>query len=120
VSDWLWSTGAPGTGPDEDPVLGGLHRRAVLPQRLQTDAAGVERDLLKLVLTIIELIRQLMEKQALRRVDEGDLTDEQVEGLGNGLMRLEEAMEDLKARYDLTTDDLNIDLGPLGMLLPER
>ena len=123
MSDWLWNTGAPGAGPDPDPVLQGLHglpHRTVLPQRLQTDAAGVERDLLKLVLTIIELVRQLMEKQALRRVDEGDLTDEQVEGLGNGLMALEEAMEDLKARYDLTTEDLNIDLGPLGTLLPER
>jgi hypothetical protein len=89
----------------------------LLPQRLETDPESVERDLFKLVLTIIELVRQLMEKQALRRVDEGDLTDEQIEGLGTGLMHLEEAMEDLKARYDLTTADLNIDLGPLGSLL---
>ena len=80
----------------------------LIPQRLETDAESVERDLFKLVLTIIELVRQLMEKQALRRVDEGDLTDEQVEGLGTGLMHLEQAM-----------DDLNIDLGPLGPLLAE-
>ena len=66
-------------------------QRRLLPQRLETDAESVERDLFKLVLTIIELVRQLMEKQALRRVDEGDLTDEQVEGLGNGLMHLEQA-----------------------------
>ena len=92
----------------------------LLPQRLETDAESVERDLFKLVLTIIELVRQLMEEQALRRVDEGDLTDEQVEELGTGLMHLEEAMEELKARYDLTTADLNIDLGPLGPLLSER
>jgi hypothetical protein len=91
----------------------------LIPQRLETDAESVERDLFKLVLTIIELVRQLMEKQALRRVDEGDLTDEQVEGLGTGLMHLEQAMEDLKSRYDLTTADLNIDLGPLGTLLSE-
>lgn len=91
----------------------------LLPQRLETDAENVERDLFKLVLTVIELIRQLMEKQALRRVDEGDLTDEQVEGLGVGLMHLEEAMEELKGRYGLTTADLNIDLGPLGPLLSE-
>ena len=91
----------------------------LLPQRLETDAESVERDLFKLVLTIIELVRQLMEKQALRRVDEGDLTDDQVEALGTGLMHLEEAMEDLKARYDLTAADLNIDLGPLGSLLSE-
>lgn len=91
--------------------------RALLPQRLETDAESVERDLFKLVLTVIELVRQLMEKQALRRVDEGDLTDEQIEGLGTGLMHLEEAMEDLKARYGLTAADLDIDLGPLGSLL---
>jgi hypothetical protein len=94
-------------------------RAWVFPERLETDKESVERDLFKLVLTVIELIRQLMEKQALRRVDEGDLTDEQVEGLGMGLMRLEEAMEELKGRYGLTTADLNIDLGPLGPLLSE-
>ena len=94
-------------------------QRHIFPQRLETDAESVERDLFKLVLTIIELVRQLMEKQALRRVDEGDLTDEQIEGLGNGLMHLEQAMDELKARYDLTADDLNIDLGPLGTLLSE-
>lgn len=94
-------------------------QRRLLPQRLETDAESVERDLFKLVLTIIELIRQLMERQALRRVDEGDLTDEQVEGLGLGLMRLEEAMTELRERYGLTTSDLNIDLGPLGTLLSE-
>ncbi|HET8719140.1 MAG TPA: gas vesicle protein K [Nocardioidaceae bacterium] len=99
----------------EEPGLPGLPH--LLPQRLETDAESVERDLFKLVLTIVELVRQLMEKQALRRVDEGDLTDEQVEGLGLGLMHLEQAMDDLKARYDLTTDDLDIDLGPLGSLL---
>src|SRR6476660_4521897 len=94
-------------------------QRHIFPQRLETDAESVEKDLCKLVLTVIELVRQLMEKQALRRVDEGDLTDEQIEGLGTGLMHLEQAMEDLKARYDLTAEDLNIDLGPLGPLLSE-
>ena len=93
--------------------------RQIFPQRLESDPESVERDLFKLVLTIIELVRQLMEKQALRRVDEGDLTDDQVEGLGLGLMHLEEAMEELKGRYGLTTADLNIDLGPLGTLLAE-
>ena len=93
--------------------------RRLLPERLETDAESVERDLFKLVLTIIELVRQLMEKQALRRVEEGDLTDEQVEGLGQGLMHLEAAMNELKSRYDLTTADLDIDLGPLGRLLSD-
>ena len=95
----------------------GATARALLPQRLENDAESVERDLFKLVLTIIELVRQLMEKQALRRVDEGDLTDEQIEGLGLGLMNLEEAMTTLREKYDLEPSDLNIDLGPLGTLL---
>ena len=91
----------------------------VLPQRLDTDAASVERDLFKLVLTIVELIRQLMERQALRRVDEGDLSEDQIEALGLGLMRLDEAMADLRGRYGLSVADLNIDLGPLGRLLSD-
>jgi hypothetical protein len=95
----------------------GATARALLPQRLETDAESVERDLIKLVLTIIELVRQLMEKQALRRVDQGDLTDEQIEGLGLGLMNLEDAMASLREKYDLKPSDLNIDLGPLGPLL---
>lgn len=93
--------------------------RTLLPQRLSTDPESVERDLVRLVLTIVELVRQLMEKQALRRVDQGDLTEEQIEALGTGLMRLEQAMDDLKSRHDLTAEDLNIDLGPLGTLLAD-
>jgi hypothetical protein len=58
-----------------------------------------------------------MEKQALRRVDAGDLTDDQVEALGTGLMHLESAMRELRERYGLTQQDLNLDLGPLGSLL---
>jgi hypothetical protein len=96
-----------------------MNKRHALAQRIETDPESVERDLFKLVLTIIELVRQLMEKQALRRVDEGDLSEDQIESLGLGLMKLEEAMEDLKSRYDLTADDLNLDLGPLGTLLPK-
>jgi hypothetical protein len=94
-------------------------QRRRLPQRLETDHESVERDLFKLVLTIIELVRQLMEKQALRRLEEGDLSSEQIESLGVGLMRLEEAMTSLKEKYNLTTADLNLDLGPLGPLLSE-
>ena len=93
--------------------------RATIAQRIETDAGSVERDLLKLVLTVVELIRQLMERQALRRVADGDLSEEQVESLGLGLMRLEEAMAELRARYGLTAGDLNIDLGPLSTLLAE-
>jgi Gas vesicle protein K len=94
--------------------------RGRLRQRIETDPETVARELFRLVLTIIELVRQLMEAQALRRVDEGDLSDQQVEALGLGLQRLEEAMEKLKAEHDLTTADLNIDLGPLGTLLSDH
>lgn len=91
-----------------------------LTERLRTDPETVEHDLAALVLTVIELIRQLMEKQALRRVEEDEnLTDEQVEQVGLALMRLDEAMERLKDHFGLTAEDLNLDLGPLGTLLPE-
>ncbi|HEX5086829.1 MAG TPA: gas vesicle protein K [Nocardioides sp.] len=94
--------------------------RGRLRQRIDSDPDSVARDLFKLVLSIIELVRQLMEAQALRRVDQGDLSDDQVEALGLGLQRLEEAMEELKSRYGLTTADLNLDLGPLGTLLSDN
>jgi hypothetical protein len=93
--------------------------RARLRQRLDTDPDSVARDLFKLVLTIIELVRQLMEAQALRRVEEGDLSEQQIDALGLGLQRLEEAMEELKSQHGLTTADLNLDLGPLGTLLSD-
>jgi hypothetical protein len=89
------------------------------PQRLETDPESVQRDLMRLVLTIIELVRQLMEKQALRRLDEGSLSDDQVDALGEGLMHLAEAMRDLREQFGLTQEDLNLDLGPLGKLLGE-
>ena len=85
-----------------------------LPARIASDADSIERDLFRLVLTLVELVRQLMERQALRRMD--DLDDAQVEALGTALMRLEQAMTELRERYGLTAADLNLDLGPLGML----
>jgi hypothetical protein len=91
----------------------------ILPQRIESDADSVERDLFRLVLTLVELIRQLMERQALRRVEQGDLDDDQVEALGMALMHLEEAMAELRGRYGWSVADLNIDLGPLGQLLSE-
>ncbi|MDQ2727811.1 MAG: gas vesicle protein K [Actinomycetota bacterium] len=71
----------------------------------------------QLVLTVIELLRQLMERQALHRVERGSLTIEQEEQLGTALMRLSETMTDLKEQFGLTDDDLNLHLGPLGDLL---
>ncbi|MFC9759896.1 gas vesicle protein K [Streptomyces sp. NPDC056921] len=87
-------------------------------RRVTTDPDTVERDLMKLVLTLVELLRQLMERQALHRVDAGDLTEEQEERLGTTLMILHSRMIELCARYGLSMEDLNLDLGPLGPLLP--
>jgi hypothetical protein len=84
---------------------------------LPLDSSQVEQGLAKLVLTIIELLRQLMERQAMRRVENDSLTDEQLEELGLTLMRLEEKMQELKIVFGLENEDLNIDLGPLGKLL---
>ncbi|MGV9753914.1 gas vesicle protein K [Nocardia farcinica] len=89
-----------------------------LPPRIDADPESVERGLVTLVLTLVELLRQLMERQALRRVDEGDLSDAQIERIGTTLMRLEERMEELRLHFGLAPEDLNIDLGPLGTLLP--
>ncbi|MBA9004014.1 MULTISPECIES: gas vesicle protein K [Thermomonospora] len=88
-------------------------------RRIETDPEQVERDLVKLVLTLVELIRQLMERQAIRRAEGGDLADEQIEQIGLALMRLEEAMQKLQDHFGLDQADLNLDLGPLGTLLPE-
>jgi CRISPR/Cas system-associated endonuclease Cas1 len=85
--------------------------------RIEVDRDGVEKGLASLVLTIIELLRQLMERQALRRVDQGDLTDEQVDRIGTTLMALEEQMDRLREYFGLSPEDLNLDLGPLGTLL---
>ena len=87
-------------------------------QRINSDPESVERGLVSLVLTLVELLRQLMERQAIRRVDRGDLTDEQIERIGTTLMLLEEKMDELREHFGLKPEDLNIDLGPLGPLLP--
>ncbi|WP_374940176.1 gas vesicle protein K [Streptomyces finlayi] len=89
-----------------------------LARRLATDPDTVERDLMKLVLTIVELLRQLMERTAVHRVDQGDLGEDEEERIGMTLMILHERMEELCRTYGLSMDDLNLDLGPLGSLLP--
>lgn len=82
------------------------------------DARATERGLVTLVLTLVELLRQLMERQALRRVDVGDLSDDQVERIGLTLMHLEQRMHELCEQFGVRPEDLNLDLGPLGTLLP--
>ncbi|HWS87229.1 MAG TPA: gas vesicle protein K [Pyrinomonadaceae bacterium] len=88
-----------------------------LPERVNIDAQSVEQGLAKLVLTLIELIRRLLEKQAVRRMEGGGLSPEQVEELGLALMKLEEKMAELKEHFGLRDEELNIDLGPIGKLL---
>lgn len=88
-----------------------------LPSRVNVDAQSVEQGLAKLVLTLIELIRRLLEKQAVRRMEGGGLTPEQVEELGLALMKLEEKIGELKRQFGLEDEDLNIDLGPVGRLI---
>ena len=88
-----------------------------LPRRINADPDDVEQGLAQLVLTIVELLRQLMERQALRRVQVGDLTDEQTERLGRTMMLLAQRMDELKEEFGLTDRDLNLNLGPLGNLM---
>lgn len=85
--------------------------------RVDIDPDTLERDLACLVLTVVELLRQLMERQALRRVEAGGLTEDQEERIGLTLMLLEDRMEQLRTRCGLEPEDLNLDLGPLGSLL---
>ncbi|MGK5732125.1 gas vesicle protein K [Streptomyces sp. URMC 124] len=89
-------------------------------RRVELDEEAVERDLVTIVLTVVELLRRLMEAQALRRVELGGLSEEQEERLGLTLMLLERRMDELCAHYGLKPGDLNIDLGPLGSLLPRE
>jgi hypothetical protein len=88
-----------------------------LSRRIDTDPENVARGLGQLVLTIVELLRELMERQALRRIDTGTLDPEQVERLGATFLALDRRMEELREQFGLEPEDLNLDLGPLGKLL---
>jgi len=89
---------------------------SVIPERISADPEIVENGLAKLVLSIIELVRRLLEKQALRRMDNGSLSEEEIERLGSALMKLEEKMDELKRVFGLSDDDLNLKLGPVKSL----
>jgi gas vesicle protein GvpK len=102
--------------------LAGLARsvdsvRGAFPSRVRADPETVEKGLAQLVLTLIELLRQLMERQALRRMDAGSLDDEEIERLGQTFMKLADRMDELKEHFGLRDEDLNLNLGPLGDLL---
>jgi hypothetical protein len=87
------------------------------PPRWNADPDEVRRSVLKLVLTLVELIRQLLERQAIRRMDRGTLTPEETESVGLALMRLQDTILDLAKQFDIDPDELNLDLGPIGKLL---
>ena len=90
--------------------------RGILPKRVDVDPEGVEQGLAKLVLTLVEFLRQLLERQAIRRMDGGSLSDDEIERMGVALMRLEEKVNEIAATFGLEPADLNIVLGPLGKL----
>ena len=95
-----------------------LERRTadLTPAKWNADPEEVQRSVARLVLTLIEFLRQLFEKQAIRRMEQKTLTAEETEKLGVALMRLEETVRDLAQRFDLAPEELNLDLGPLGRL----
>ncbi len=92
-------------------------RRQSRQNRWNPNPEEVQRSVAQLVLTIVEFLRKLMERQAIRRMEQKTLTRKQVEEVGLALMRLEETIRDLAARFGLGPDDLNLDLGPLGKLM---
>jgi Gas vesicle protein K len=105
-------------GADAFPALGApLRPEPAVRGRVEVDPEKVERGLAQLVLTLVELLRQLMERQALRRVETGTLDDDEVERLGRTFMLLERRMDELKREFGLRDEDLNLRLGPLGDLL---
>ena len=102
----------------QDDLLPELDRLATaLPRRIDADPERVEKGLAQLVLTLVELLRQLMERQALRRMEDGSLTEDEIERLGETFMKLEQRMDELKRHFELEDRDLNLNLGPLGDLL---
>lgn len=94
-----------------------IERRAASAPRWNADPKNVQKSVARLVLALIEFLRKLLEKQAIRRMEGGTLTAEETEAIGLALMRLEETVHDLARRFGLKPEDLNLDLGPLGRLI---
>ena len=87
------------------------------PARWNADPDDVQRSVAQLVLTLVEFIRKLLERQAIRRMETGTLTDDQTEDIGRALMQLEETVRDIAAKFGIPVEDLNLDLGPVGKLM---
>lgn len=92
-------------------------RAAAAPPRWNANADDARKSVAKLVLTLVEAIRQLLERQAIRRMEQQTLTDDETEAIGQALMRLEEAIREIGAQFGLEPEDLNLDLGPIGKLV---
>ncbi len=103
---------APGTPRAASPPSAGPR----LPSPIRLEPENVRNGLVRLVLTLVELVRELLERQALRRIDSGSLSAEEIERLGLTFLRLSEEMDRLKRQFGLTDEELNLDLGPLGTL----
>lgn len=105
----------PARTPKESLIPSGMAHSTLRPH-LAIDGDKVRNGLAQLVLTLVKLLHELLERQAIRRMDSGTLTDEEIEKLGQTLMRQAEELERLREVFDLKDEDLNLDLGPLGRL----
>ena len=91
--------------------------RGASPLRWNADPDDVQRSVAQLVLTLVEFVRQLLERQAIRRMETGTLNEQQTEDVGRALMKLEETVRDIAAKFGISPDELNLDLGPVGKLM---
>ena len=92
-------------------------KKGAAPMRWNPEPEDVQKSVAQLVLTIVEFLRRLMERQAIRRMEQKTLTKKEVEAVGAALMTLEQTIRDIGERFGLTPEDLNLDLGPLGTLM---
>jgi hypothetical protein len=92
-------------------------RKGAAPMRWNPEPEDVQKSVAQLVLTIVELLRKLMERQAIRRMEQKTLTRKEVEAVGDALMKLEDTVREIGKKFGLTPEDLNLDLGPLGKLM---
>ena len=105
------------SGPGRPPAKRGRSRRGAAPMRWNPEPEDVQKSVAQLVLTIVEFLRRLMERQAIRRMEQKTLTPKEVEAVGIALMRLEQTIRDIGKKFGLTPEDLNLDLGPAGKLM---